>query len=151
MEEPLTAWANLLKVHAALVPELDRELRQAHDLPLTWYDVLVELNNAKPDRRLTMGELSDRVVVISRTRLSRVVDELAGAGLVTRETNPADRRSSYAVLTDAGRDRLRRAAPTYLAGIQRRFAEHLNPREAHTVATALRRVLTANTDPDATP
>jgi DNA-binding MarR family transcriptional regulator len=151
MEEPLTAWANLLKVHAALVPELDRELRQAHDLPLTWYDVLVELNNAKPDRRLTMGELSDRVVVISRTRLSRVVDELAGAGLVTRETNPDDRRSSYAVLTDAGRDRLRRAAPTYLAGIQRRFAEHLNPREAHTVATALRRVLTANTDPDATP
>jgi DNA-binding MarR family transcriptional regulator len=151
MEEPLTAWANLLKVHAALVPELDRELRQAHDLPLTWYDLLVELNNAKPDRRRTRWELCVRVVVISRTRLSRVVDELAGAGLVTRETNPADRRSSYAVLTDAGRDRLRRAAPTYLAGIQRRFAEHLNPREAHTVATALRRVLTANTDPDATP
>ena len=151
MEKPLTAWANLLKVHAALVPELDRELRQAHDLPLTWYDVLLELNSAKPDRRLTMGELSDRVVVISRTRLSRVVDELAAAGLVTRQANPADRRSSYAVLTDAGRERLRKAAPTYLAGIERRFGEHVSAEEADTVATALRRVLTANSNPGVTP
>jgi len=151
MEKPLTAWANLLKVHAALVRELDRELRQAHDLPLTWYDVLLELNSAKPDGRLTMGELSDRVVVISRTRLSRVVDELAAAGLVTRQANPADRRSSYAVLTDAGRDRLRQAAPTYLAGIERRFAGHVSAEEADTVATALRRVLNAHTRAETAP
>jgi DNA-binding MarR family transcriptional regulator len=144
MEEPLAAWANLLRVRAALVPELDRELREAHDTPLTWYDVLLELNEAKPNRRLTMGELSERVVVISRTRLSRVVDELAGAGLVVREPNPADRRSSYARLTQAGRARLRQAAPTYLAGIERRFTGHLSADEAHTIATALSRVLAAD-------
>jgi DNA-binding MarR family transcriptional regulator len=144
MEEPLAAWANLLRVRAMLVPELDRELRQAHDTPLTWYDVLLELNEAKPNRRLTMGELSERVVVISRTRLSRVVDELAGAGLVVREPNPADRRSSYARLTQAGRARLRQAAPTYLAGIERRFTGHLSADEAHTIATALSRVLAAD-------
>jgi DNA-binding MarR family transcriptional regulator len=144
MEEPLAAWANLLRVRAMLVPELDRELRQAHDTPLTWYDVLLELNEAKPDRRLTMGELSERVVVISRTRLSRVVDELVGAGLVVREPNPADRRSSYARLTEAGRARLRQAAPTYLAGIERRFTAHLSAEEAHTIAAALGRVLAAD-------
>ena len=44
-------WGALLKVHAALVPRLDRELQEAHGLPLTWYDVLLELN-AAPDRRL---------------------------------------------------------------------------------------------------
>ena len=49
-------WGALLKVHAALVPRLDRELQDTHGLPLTWYDVLLELNGA-PERRLTMGEL----------------------------------------------------------------------------------------------
>jgi hypothetical protein len=52
---------------------------------------------------------------LSRTRVSRLVDELVGAGLVARESNPADRRSAYALLTDLGRSRLRAAAPTYLA------------------------------------
>ena len=56
------AWAGLLRVHAALVPVLDQELQAAHGLPLTWYDVLLELNSA-PERRLTMGELGAKAVV----------------------------------------------------------------------------------------
>ena len=72
------AWAGVLKVHAALVPALDRRLQRRHALPLTWYDVLLELNSA-PERRLTMSELGDRAVV-SRTRVSRVVDELVRQG-----------------------------------------------------------------------
>jgi DNA-binding MarR family transcriptional regulator len=142
MPDPVDAWAYLLKVHAALVPVLDRELQRAHQLPLTWYDVLLELN-AAPERRLTMSELGTRAVV-SRTRVSRVVDELAAAGLVTREANPADRRSAYAVLTAAGRDRLRTAAPTYLAGIRRHFTGHLNDEELATLTSVLRRVLDAS-------
>ena len=67
-------WGALLKVHAALVPRFDRELQEAHGLPLTWYDVLLELN-AAPERRLTMGQLGS-VAAVSRTRVSRVVDEL---------------------------------------------------------------------------
>ncbi len=142
MDNAVSAWANLLKVHAALVPELDRELQQRHQTPLTWYDVLLELN-AAPERRLTMGELGQRVTV-SRTRVSRVVDELSRAGLVTRESHPADKRSAYAVLTQAGRNRLRQAAPTYLAAIRRRFTAHLSAEEHRALAAALERVLEAN-------
>jgi DNA-binding MarR family transcriptional regulator len=142
MDNAVSAWAGLLKVHAALVPELDRELQQRHQLPLTWYDVLLELNSA-PERRLTMGELGQRATV-SRTRVSRVVDELARAGLVAREPHPADKRSAYAVLTQAGRNRLRQAAPTYLAAIRRRFAAHLTAEEGTEMAKALQRVLDAN-------
>ena len=78
-------------MHAALVPLIDRELQAACGLPLTWYDVLLELNSA-PGRRLSMGELGE-VAVVSRTRASRVVDQLAAAGLVAREANADDRRS----------------------------------------------------------
>src|SRR5918998_2174846 len=99
------AWAALLRVHAAVVPALDRALQAACGLPLTWYDVLLELN-AAPGRRLSMGELG-QAAVVSRSRVSRVVDQLAAGGLVVREANPDDRRSAYATITDAGRQRLR--------------------------------------------
>jgi DNA-binding MarR family transcriptional regulator len=136
-------WGALLKVHAALVPRLDRELQETHGLPLTWYDVLLELNHA-PDRRLTMGQLG-AVAAVSRTRVSRVVEELVRAGLVVREPNPDDGRSAFAALTTSGRSALRKAAPTYLAAVQREFADHLTVREAEVVAKALRKVLAAGT------
>jgi DNA-binding MarR family transcriptional regulator len=133
------AWSALLRVHAALVPVLDAELQATHRLPITWYDVLLELN-AAPGRRMTMGELG-AAAVVSRSRVSRVVDDLVAAGLVARAANPEDRRSAYAVITDAGRRRLRAAAPTYLAAIERHFTARMTATEARTVATALHKVL----------
>ena len=133
------AWSALLRVHAALTPVLDQELQAAHGLPLTWYDVLLELN-AAPGRRLTMSELGS-VAVVSRSRVSRVVDELVRAGLVEREPNPDDRRSAYAKITAAGRTRLRSASSTYLAGIERHFNRHLSADEGRAVARALEKVL----------
>jgi DNA-binding MarR family transcriptional regulator len=132
------AWGALLQVHAALVPQLDRELRRSVGLPLAWYDVLLELRGA-PEHRLTMTQLGDRVV-LSRSRVSRVVDELVAEGLVTRETNPADARSAYAVLSTAGDERFRRAAPVYVGGIERGFATGLSEAELRTITTALHRV-----------
>ena len=135
-------WGALLKVHAALVPRLDRELQDVHGLPLTWYDVLLELNGA-PERRLTMGQLGS-VAAVSRTRVSRVVDELVRAGLVTREPNVYDGRSAFAALTPAGRTALRKAAPTYVSAVQREFADHLTAHETEVLAGALRKVLAAS-------
>ena len=133
------AWGALLRVHAMLVPELDRRLQAAHHLPLAWYDVLLELNYG-PDRRLRMSELGERVT-LSRTRVSRLVDEMSAAGLVAREANPDDRRSAYAVLTAKGRGVFRQAAPTYLAGIEEQFGAPLTAAELSTMRTALDRVI----------
>jgi len=126
-------------VHAAVVPMLDRELQAAGRLPLAWYDVLLELNSA-PGRRLRMSDLGEKVT-LSRTRVSRLVDELGTAGLVTREANPDDRRSAYAVITAQGRTALRGAAPVYLGGIRDHFADILSAQELRTITTALDRVI----------
>jgi len=139
-DERVAAWAAVLRVHAAVVPRLERELA-AVGMPLSWYDVLLELN-AAPDRRLRMTELGARAV-LSRERVSRVVDELERAGLVRRDRNPDDGRSLLAVITDDGRARLRAAAPTYLDGIARHFGAHLDDAEARTVGAALVRVVEA--------
>jgi DNA-binding MarR family transcriptional regulator len=137
-------WAALLRVHAAVVPKLERALA-AERVPLAWYDVLLELNSA-PERRLRMTDLGARVV-LSRERVSRVVDELERAGLVRRERNAGDGRSFLAVLTDEGRARLRAVAPVYLAGIEEHYARHLTDEEARVIGTALGRVLAAEEAP----
>jgi DNA-binding MarR family transcriptional regulator len=135
------AWAALLRVHSAVLPTLDQELQAAHGLPITWYDVLLELN-AAPRHQLTMSQLG-AVAVVSRTRVSRVVDDLVRAGLVERVPNPDDGRSAFARITAAGRARLRAAAPTYLAGIERHFNHHLSDDESTVIATGLAKVLRA--------
>jgi DNA-binding MarR family transcriptional regulator len=132
------AWGALLQVHAVLVPQLDRELRRRTGLPLAWYDVLLELRGT-PHHSLTMSELGDRVV-LSRSRVSRVVDELVAEGLVTREANPADARSAYAVLSAAGEQRFLEAAPVYVSGIEQGFAAGLSEAELRAITTALHRV-----------
>jgi DNA-binding MarR family transcriptional regulator len=134
------AWAALLRVHAAVVPKLERRLADT-GLPLSWYDVLLVLN-AAPGRRLRMTELGAQAV-LSRERISRVVTELERAGLVRREPNPDDGRSSFAAVTPEGRARLRAAAPLYLAGIESHFAGHLSDDEIRTLTGALGRVLAA--------
>ena len=97
-EDPeVAAWRGLLVAHSRLVPAVEADLRAAGQVPLSWHDVLLELN-AVPERRLRMTDLGQRVV-LSRTRVSRVVDELAAAGLAERQPDETDGRSSFAVLT----------------------------------------------------
>ena len=110
------AWESLLRVHALLLPRLERIVLTESGTSLAWYDVLLELNSA--GGRLTMGQLGDRVV-LSRSRVSRIVDELIEAGLVAREPNPQDRRSAFAVLTTSGRKRFLAVAKVYLPAIDR--------------------------------
>jgi DNA-binding MarR family transcriptional regulator len=134
-----SAWGAVLQVHAAVVPVLDKKLQSEAGMPLSWYDVLLELA-AAPERKLRMSELAERVV-LSRTRVSRLVDEIVAAGLVVREQNPQDGRSAYAALTAEGLRRYRAAAPVYLAGIDEHFSGKLGDAELAAVGDALRRVL----------
>jgi DNA-binding MarR family transcriptional regulator len=142
-EPALEAWRLLLQAHRRLATRLDHELREAHGLPLDWYDVLYQLRIA--DGRLRMHELSN-ATLFSRADCTRLVDRMTGAGLVSREPAPEDRRGVYAVITGAGRRRLRAASGTHLDGIQRLFAEHLEPGEIASLRTGLQRVVDAACD-----
>src|SRR5215467_5717398 len=145
-EDPeVAAWRALLVAHSRLVPAMERDLRAAGQVSLSWYDVLLELN-AVPGRRLRMSELGQRAV-LSRTRVSRVVDELAAAGLAERQPDEADGRSSFATLTPAGRNALRRAWPVYREAIRRRLGAHLTTQECRQLATLLDQA-TAGADVD---
>jgi DNA-binding MarR family transcriptional regulator len=144
-QEPdgLAAFAALLKVQAAVVRKLEERLEEHRLVPIAQYDFLLELNSA-PGRRLRMQQLSDRVV-LSRSRVSRVVDEMEKAGLVRRDPDPDDKRAAFAVITDDGRAALRKAAPVYLQGIEEEFLSHLTAGERKTLERSLHKVLDAST------
>ena len=139
-DEPgIAAWSAFLRAHARAVRRVDTEVRRRAGLPLAWYDVLLELNGA-PGRRLRMQDLGE-AVVLSRTRVSRIVDELVAAKLVCREANPDDRRSAYASITAEGKGQLRRAAPVYLDAIRKHFVAALDPQHVDVVRVAMSAVI----------
>jgi len=141
--DPVSAWAGLLRTHAAVLPKVERALAPT-GLPLTWYDVLLVVN-AAPGRRLRMTELGQQAVV-SRERVSRVVTELERAGLVVREANPDDKRSSFTVITPEGRKKLRASAPVYIKAIEQHFLSRLTDEEIRIISQALSRVVSAEED-----
>ena len=138
----ITAFAALLRAHAAVIRRLDDELEAEGGMSLGWYDVLLTLGRA-PGRRMRMQELSD-AVVLSRSRVSRIVDELESEGYVAREPCASDRRVVYASITREGRRALRRARPVNVRGIEDHFASVLSADELETVRCALERVTAAN-------
>jgi DNA-binding MarR family transcriptional regulator len=130
-DDGLAAWRGFLHLRQALVAELDRQLVERHDLPLAWYDVLVQLSEA--GRELTMGELAGRLL-ISPSTCTRVVERMAADGLVERRGDDHDARVRHVRITAAGRARLRAAAATHLEGIQRHFAAFLTGDDAARLA-----------------
>ncbi len=136
------AWRAVLLAQSRVVRAIERDLDAAGAIPLGWYDVLLELN-AAPDRQLRMQNLAMRAV-LSRTRVSRIVTELAEAGYVERREDPVDRRAWLATLTPAGRAVLKDTAPKYLAGIEHHFNRHLSAADRSAVERALAKVVEAH-------
>ena len=132
----------MLLAYNAAMRAIEADLTRANAIPLTWYDVLLELN-AAPGWRARMQELAD-LVVLSRTRVSRLVDDIVAAGLVTKTRDDADRRVVWAAITDQGRAELKATAPLYMRGIQAHFASHLISDEQVVVAAALTKVAAAH-------
>ena len=141
----LAAWRALIASQAALVDRLSEELQEEKGLPLPWYEVLLFLNMA-PDGRLRMGELAGSLL-LTPSGVTRLVDRMETEGLVQRQQCPSDRRGWNAVITSAGRARLRSAAPVHLRGVERHFGRHLSDQEADLLADVLGRVL-GNLRPD---
>ena len=115
-DEEQEVWRNLLKSWIVVMEALDRDMG-AFGLTLADYEVLVHLSEAD-DRQLRMAELADHALM-SRSRLTYRVDRLVRKGLVDRRPCETDRRGAFAVITDAGIELLKRAAPIHVLGVRR--------------------------------
>jgi DNA-binding MarR family transcriptional regulator len=136
--QELGAWRGLLRVHSALVKAFDAELLAEYDLPLTSYEVLINLQ-AAPGHRRRMAELADGVL-LSRSGMTRLVDRLERDGLLERDACVSDGRGTFAVLTPKGEELLSRARRTHLDGVRDRFLQHFSEDELEQLARMWNRV-----------
>ncbi len=85
-----------------------------------------------------MSELAAQSA-LSPSGLTRAVDRLEQAGLVSRATCPDDRRGAFAVLTVDGHDLMDRAIPLHRAHIAAVLDEVLTPAEEAQLSALLRK------------
>jgi DNA-binding MarR family transcriptional regulator len=131
-------WRAFVEVLTRLPRALDEQFNRETGLTMTEYSVLVALSEAA-DRELRISELAD-VTALSRSRISRVVDDMGRRLLVTRRKCQTDARSSFAVLTDDGLRALESAYPGHLARVRRLVLDHLTKSEVRTFTHAFGRV-----------
>ena len=132
------AWRRTIAGAILLVDHLDRDLRNAHDLTLADYEILVHLSEAE-DQRLRMADLADAALV-SRSRLTHRVNRLSSRGLAAREACPTDKRGTFAVLTPDGKALLERAAPTHVESVRTHLIDQLDADDFETLGILLGKI-----------
>ncbi len=147
VEDQLNAWASLIQAHSVLVGRLERDLLDQRSLPLSWYEVLLHLSRA-PEGAMRMQDLSE-AVLLSKSGVTRLIDRMEEARLVSRRSCAADRRGTYATITEAGAEAFRLATPIHLKGIQEHFGRHLSVDESRQLRTLLRKILEGNDESEA--
>ena len=132
------AWFGVLNAQTALVRAVDAELLAAHRLSCSSHEVLYRLARSE-EGHLSIGELG-AAVVISPSRVSRVVDGMSALGLVERVACDTDARISHVVITDAGREALPDIERTFQSAVREHFLGRLTPTQVHQLAAIMRRL-----------
>jgi DNA-binding MarR family transcriptional regulator len=96
----LKLWLRLLTCSNLVEAEIRRRLAAQFAVTLPRFDLLAQLDKV-PDG-LTLGETSRRMMV-SNANVTTLVERLVADGLISRRTDPHDRRTSYISLTPEGR------------------------------------------------
>ena len=133
------AWHGSLLFTNSTTRALDEALSAAHGVSVKEFDVLITLFNA-PEGQLRMAELAERVV-LSPSGVTHLVTRLERDGLVQRTVDEHDRRSFFAALTHAGRQRLRDSRPTHNDVIRERLTQRLTSHELKTLGALWEKVL----------
>jgi len=106
--------ASVFRVGQIYLNDLERTLRPL-DLSFARYEALMLLLFART-QRLPMGKLSARLQVHPAS-VTNAIKRLQDEGLIRRDTNPDDRRSSFATLTPAGHRAVLRATEAVRAEV----------------------------------
>jgi DNA-binding MarR family transcriptional regulator len=135
------AWRAYLWSSTVVLRGLDADMA-ADGLDFRWFDVLIQLysthEGVMPLRRLVDS------VVLSRSGLTRLLDRMERAGMVTRAPDPSDRRRFFVSITPAGREAFERVWPGHQRAIQERFMQHVPAEDLEHLRALLTRVIEAN-------
>lgn len=138
-------WSMVIGMLIRLPATLDAQLQRDAGMSHFEYSILAALSGA-PDRSRRMSALA-RLAEGSPARLSQAVGRLEKRGWVRRTADPADGRSTLAVLTGEGWDKIVATAPGHVEAVRGLVFDPLTRAQTRQLREISRRVLAA-IDPD---
>jgi DNA-binding MarR family transcriptional regulator len=139
------AWGGLLAFQGGLLRRVEEDLEQNSQLMHPEFEVLLRLSWQR-DAGVRIQDLAAQSL-LTRSGMSRLVERLERKGLVKRIPAAEDGRGYYAVLTEAGSERLAAAAAHHIDFVRSEFLSRFTDVELETLGALLAR---AN-DPDGGP
>ncbi len=119
--EQQQSWRAYIMGTELLQHQLDRELREEHDISFSEYEILVRLSEADGGR-MRMATLAD-AMSHSRSRVTHTISRMEKADLVVRRASDSDGRGVEAVMTAEGQRILDEAAPTHVRGVRQHLVD----------------------------
>jgi DNA-binding MarR family transcriptional regulator len=135
----LDSWISLVRLMTWLPWSIDQQLQRDSNLRVVEYQVLAMLSGS-PERRMRMSSLAE-VTNASLSRLSHLVKRLEERELVRRQSDPADRRFTNAILTDHGFQTLAAAAPGHVAHVRSLVIDVLSPEQLRRLGQVADRIM----------
>jgi DNA-binding MarR family transcriptional regulator len=132
------AWGAFIHAHQQIEVHLSRRLQES-GLSGADYEVLAALSALDGDRMPAHALCN--ALNWEKSRLSHQVRRMQKNGLISRETNPDDARSTMVCLLPAGLAAVEKAAPRHVEDVRRNFIDLFTPAELDTIATLNERVL----------
>src|SRR5258705_688150 len=132
------AWRAFMHAHHQLGVHLNRGLQES-GLSGADYEVLAVLSGHDGDR-IPARDLCN-TLGWEKSRVSHQVRRMQKDGLIDREPNPADARSTMVCLLPAGPAAIVKAAPSHVEDVRRNFIDPLIPAELDMLAALNERVL----------
>lgn len=131
----MAAATSIMRAQQIVLARVDEALKP-WELTFARYEVLVLLHFSK-EGRLPLGKMGDRLM-LHQASITNLVDRLEQQGYVARAPHPTDRRTTLAVLTDAGRSIIDDATAAVVEA--RIGVAELTDRDARSVESLLRKL-----------
>lgn len=132
------SWQNFLDSALRLYATLNKALAEEHHLTLN--DVrLLDMLDKSPSGSARMGDLADALMSLP-SRVTRQIRRLEAHDLVRRCASPDDGRGVLALITDAGREEVRKAMITYGNGVRAHFLGRLSRPQIAAMGENCRRI-----------
>jgi len=136
--DDLATWAAFATVLEWLPPALDAGLAREVDLTHFEYGILYALATS-PERTLRMSVLAG-YANSSLSRLSRAATRLEGRGWISRTRDPADGRSTLALLTAHGLEVFENATPVHEKNVRELVLDPLTSAQKQQLRAISRRI-----------
>ena len=119
--------------------------RNVHHMPATAVKTIATGSPTSSDSTpITSMTRLAREAALSSGGFTKIADRLATAGLIRREPCTTDRRVTYAVLTDHGRDMAEQSKKTCAEILRHHVLTPLGSEQSAALAAAMRTLRTAN-------